>query len=136
MPVTALRFRRYNPAMRLALIFLLPVLATLSVSAQEQDGLAQDSETGLIMASGWEAVRATCTECHSAQLITQNSGTDTVWLTRIRWMQSTQGLRELEPDLEATIIDYLSTHYGQRESGRRPPLPAEFLPPNPYATDN
>ena len=122
--------------MRLALIFLLSVLATLSVTAQEQDGLAQDAETGLIMASGWEAVRATCTECHSAQLITQNSGTDTVWLTRIRWMQSTQGLRELEPALEATILDYLSTHYGQRESGRRLALPAELLPPNPYASDN
>ena len=100
------------------------------VSAQETD-----SATGLIMADGWETVQSTCTECHSAQLITSNSGSEAVWKSRILWMQETQGLRELSPEVEATILGYLSNHYGQKESSRRPGLPANLMPVNPYPVD-
>ncbi len=108
------------------------VFVSLSGPGEAQQ---QDAETGLIMADGWQAVRGNCVACHSAQMITQNSGTAAVWISRIRWMQETQGLRILEPELEATIVEYLSTHYGQREAGRRAPLPADLMPANPYATD-
>ncbi len=106
------------------------ILIGLTTSAQETDGA-----TGLIIAEGWETVQSTCTECHSAQLITSNSGSEAVWKSRIIWMQETQGLRQLESAEETTILNYLSGHYGQKESSRRPGLAANLMPENPYPVD-
>jgi len=72
------------------------------------------------------------TECHSTQLITQNSGSRVVWESRIRWMQETQGLGDLSVEVEESILDYLAENYPQKESGRRPALPLELMPVNPY----
>ncbi|MCG8414255.1 MAG: hypothetical protein MI746_08550 [Pseudomonadales bacterium] len=107
--------------------FALLLLVSLHSTAQETD-----SGTGLIMAEGWETVRATCTECHSAQLITSNSGSRAVWKSRILWMQDTQGLQQLTPDTENTILTYLADHYGQKEATRRAALPTILMPENPY----
>ncbi|MEL7161239.1 MAG: hypothetical protein AAFN92_10815, partial [Bacteroidota bacterium] len=56
-------------------------------------------ETGLayaaVDAKAFRLVRATCTACHSAQLVTQNRATRAGWREMIRWMQATQGLWEL-----------------------------------------
>ena len=108
---------------------LLLILAVLALPVQAQD---TDPQSGLIMAEGWQQVRSTCTECHSALLITQNAGSRHIWLSRIRWMQDTQGLQQLAPALEASILDYLATHYGPREAGRRAHLPPHLMPDNPY----
>lgn len=96
-------------------------------SAQEVD-----ATTGLIKETGWQQVQTTCTVCHSAQLITQNSGSREVWLSRIEWMQDTQGLQQLAPEVEATILDYLAAQYGPKAATRRPGLAAHLLPANPY----
>jgi hypothetical protein len=77
--------------------------------------------TGLVYAEGFEQVRATCTACHSAQLVTQNRATRAGWKSMIEWMQATQGLWELG-EQEATILDYLAKHYAPEETGRRAPL--------------
>ena len=77
--------------------------------------------TGLIYAEGFELVRATCTACHSAQLVTQNRATRQGWRDMIRWMQATQGLWDLG-DNETAILNYLATHYAPEEVGRRPQL--------------
>ncbi len=87
-----------------------------------------DAKTGLVLAQGFEVVRMQCTVCHSARLITQNRGDRDTWLDMIRWMQETQGLWPLG-EQEALILDYLSSNYGPRASGRRRPLPPEQLPP-------
>lgn len=99
---------------------------------------AQDPErvTGLVVAEGWQDVQANCTECHSALLITQNSGSRAVWESRIRWMQETQGLQDLTAELETSILDYLAEHYGQKDATRRTPLGQHLLPANPYETSN
>jgi adhesin HecA-like repeat protein len=91
-----------------------------------------DQASGLIVAAGWQQVQATCTECHSTQLIIQNAGSKAVWRSRLLWMQNTQGLHQLEPALEESILSYLATNYGPKQSGRRPPLPAHLMPDNPY----
>ncbi len=83
-------------------------------------------ETGLIAAEGWETVRATCTACHSAKLVTQNKATREGWKNMIRWMQETQGLWELG-DQEATILDYLAANYAPEESSRRANLDVEAI---------
>ena len=75
-------------------------------------------QTGLVYAEGFEEVRAICTSCHSAKLVTQNRATREGWEQMINWMQETQGLWELGP-AEPKILDYLAKHYAPQKVGRR-----------------
>jgi hypothetical protein len=107
-------------------IWLLPVLLllwSLPAFAADQE---TDKETGLIIAPGFEEVKQTCTVCHSPMLITQNKADRDGWLEMIRWMQDKQGLWQLEPALENTILDYLAANYGPTAVSRRPPLEVQF----------
>lgn len=113
----------YKTIIRLIVLTALQILAALPVIA---DGPQIDKDTGLIVAPGFEEVKKTCTVCHSPMLITQNKADRDGWLEMIRWMQKNQGLRQLEPELEETILEYLSTNYGQTASSRRPPLEVTF----------
>jgi len=106
-------------------LFLLPLL----LLGPARGGAAEiDQETGLIVAPGFEAVKKTCTVCHAPMLITQNKADRDGWLEMIRWMQKNQGLQQLEPELERTILDYLAANYGPVDASRRPPLQVEFPP--------
>jgi len=80
-----------------------------------------DSLTGLVKDEHFAIVRAQCTACHSAKLITQNRATREGWQQMIRWMQAEQGLWDLGTS-ESNILDYLSKHYGPQNKGRRAPL--------------
>lgn len=111
----------------IAVSLLILGLASAPVIAAEQD-----PQTGFIMAPGWETVRNNCIACHSANLVTQNSGSREHWLSLIRWMQDTQGLWAFDESTENTILEYLSTHYGPKKDARRPALRADQLPENPY----
>jgi hypothetical protein len=110
------------------LAFSFPMTVCIS-EAQELD-----PDTGLKMAAGWEVVRATCVRCHSAGLITQNSGNREVWKSRIVWMQETQGLEQLPNETEVQILAYLAENYAQKAGTRRMPILQELLPPNPYGS--
>ncbi|MDN6180538.1 MAG: hypothetical protein L0I84_05970 [Halomonas subglaciescola] len=110
---------------------LITMLIGLPTAAPAQE---IDSDTGLIKAPGWQATKANCTVCHSARLVTQNSGSRAHWKSLIRWMQDTQGLWQFQPEMEATILDYLASNYGPKEDARRPPLPRVNMPDNPYPT--
>lgn len=110
-------------------MLLLPLLIATGNSAA-QEGSASGE---LIQAEGWQLVRDNCTECHSSQIIVQNSGNREVWKSRIEWMQNSQGLGELSPELEGSILDYLTTNYGQKIASRRQALPAHLMPPNSQA---
>ena len=119
------------------LMFLAVVVAAMPIGIDKLSH-AQESDrvTGLIMSEGWELVQANCTECHSTLLITQNSGNQAVWKSRIVWMQETQGLHELSEATENSILDYLANNYGQKASTRRAGLATNLLPENPYAMDS
>ncbi len=110
----------------------LPLLSTTATST------AQESvSTGeLIPEKGWQLVRENCTECHSSQIIVQNSGNREVWKSRIEWMQSSQGLGELGPEIEGSILDYLTANYGQKIASRRQALPVHLMPANPDSQAN
>ncbi len=95
---------------------------------------ALDPTTGLIMAQNWEIVRANCTPCHSAKLITQQRGTAEQWLTMIRWMQAKQNLWPLDEHTERRIITYLADNYAPDAARRRAAIPAALMPPNPYSS--
>jgi len=114
--------------------FLLFICLLLLVSNHSSLAQETDRTTGLIIAEGWQAVAGNCLECHSAQMITQNAGNKAIWRSRIRWMQSTQGLGILAPELEADILDYLSRNYGERAPTRRAAIPRALMPANPYPT--
>jgi len=115
----------------------LPLAGLMLALALPVSSLAaeKDPNTGLILADGWEAVRNNCTACHSAGLVTQNSGSRNYWLGLIRWMQATQNLWQFDAETETAILDYLATHYGVKEGARREPLPKELLPANPYKAE-
>ena len=101
-----------------------------SFSAQAQDsGAFADGEHS-------ELVTATCTRCHSAALVTQNSGSREVWELRVNLMQSAHGMPAIDATTQASIVDYLEANYGQKAAARRAALKPEFMPPNPYATDS
>lgn len=77
--------------------------------------------TGLVEAEGLMAVVNNCTNCHSAQLITQNRMNEERWIATIRWMQETQNLWDLGKN-EEIIVNYLVTNYPVTSKGRRAPL--------------
>lgn len=74
--------------------------------------------TGLIEAEGLTEVVNNCTNCHSAQLVIQNSMSAERWAATIRWMQETQNLWDLGAN-EDIIINYLVTNYPPEDKGRR-----------------
>lgn len=119
-------------------ILLSPFTLFFSVFLVTAENSAQSPDAGseLVQAQGWVEVRDNCTECHSAQMITQNSGSRAVWKSRIVWMQETQGLGALSVETENAILSYLARHYGQKESGRRSSLPAHLMPANPLESVN
>ena len=108
-------------------------LASLAVGQALAAEPELDPFTGLRMTGDWEVVRNNCVACHSAKLITQQSGSESHWLGLIRWMQAKQNLWQFEPETEQRIIGYLAENYPPREQSRRAALPPELMPPNPYA---
>ncbi|HNP36870.1 MAG TPA: hypothetical protein PKK10_13540 [Woeseiaceae bacterium] len=108
---------------------LILLLLTVFVSAHADI----DAATGLTKAPGWEQVRIHCGGCHSHAMITQQHADRETWLGMIRWMQATQNLWQFTPEVEAEILDYLSTNYPPRQELRRAPLPAALMPPENLA---
>jgi len=109
-----------------------PVVEADPVVATEA---ALDPVTGLKMTGDWEIVRANCTACHSARLITQQRGSEQQWLTMIRWMQEKQNLWAFDPDTEKKIIGYLAEQYPPSDAQRRAAIPPDLMPPNPYSSE-
>ena len=77
--------------------------------------------TGLHDDENLQIIIGTCTSCHSAKLITQNSASRDGWKSMIRWMQETQGLGQLGKN-EPVVLDYLAKYYAPVETGRRKTL--------------
>lgn len=108
---------------------LLAALLCPGLAGNAEPVIKTDPESGLQTAPGLETVKANCTACHSARLITAQRGDRQHWLKLIRWMQDTQGLWKLETETEDVILSYLASQYPPVWSGRRANLPAEALPP-------
>ena len=108
-----------------------PQEGTQAVAAAEPE---LDPVSGLKMTGDWVLVRASCTACHSGKQITQQRGTADQWLSMIRWMQDKQKLWQFDPITEGKIVAYLAENYPPNPAQRRAALPADLMPPNPYAT--
>ncbi|MGO2133347.1 MAG: hypothetical protein ACTH3D_10705 [Halomonas sp.] len=90
----------------------------------------------MVVAEKCQIVKANCTPCHSAKLVTQNHGSRERWKYLIGWMQDTQGLWEFQPEMENDILDYLVEYYGPKTDTRRAPLLPDQMPDNPYGAKN
>lgn len=89
---------------------------------KEPDEMPVDPQSGLVIDTGWELVRANCSGCHSTSLVTQNRMSAERWRHTIRWMQQKHNLWDLG-DGEPAIIAYLQKHYGEDAvPARRQPL--------------
>ena len=123
-------------------VFLLSALS-LSGSAlgpkKVEKTIPIDPQTGLVVAKGFEEVKANCTVCHSAKFILLQRGDRKTWKDMIVWMQKTQGLWSLDmpnekgENVEKLVLDYLATYYASDDRiERRKNLPKSQLPVNPY----
>jgi len=92
----------------------------------------KDPESGFIIDTHWELVKAQCTVCHSSKQVTAQRGTRQSWLESIRWMQETQGLWPFDATTEDNILTYLAKNYAPSSSSRRIPLSPSARPINPY----
>ena len=86
-------------------VLILLGMSTIALSIQAKDKITYDPMTGLVISENYDIVRAHCTACHSAKLVTQNRMTRENWLETIRWMQRSQGLWPLGAQ-EQKILDY------------------------------
>ena len=89
--------------------------------------------TGFPEGLGRELVVQQCTVCHSGKLVQQNRATREGWREILRWMQRSQNLWVLPPDMENRILAYLATHFGrpgEADEYRRPPLDEGLMPPS------
>jgi hypothetical protein len=108
-------------------VLILLGMSTIALSIQAKDKITYDPMTGLVISKNYDIVRAHCTACHSAKLVTQNRMTRENWLETIRWMQRSQGLWPLGAQ-EQKILDYLETHYSPIAISRRSPIPSYLMP--------
>lgn len=105
------------------LLLLMPFACTFADAPPEID-----AATGLVIAPGWLHVRANCGGCHSHALVTSQRADRDTWLKMIRWMQATQNLWTLAPDVESELLDYLANAYAPPPATRRAPLPVTLMP--------
>ena len=94
----------------------MPLLLSLVLAVQVE-------ASGLKPGEGRETVWAVCTQCHSAEIILASHMSRKAWDTTITWMQETQKLSDLEPDVRKVILDYLETTQGlgeETEAGESP----------------
>lgn len=89
-----------------------------------------DEHTGLVIAPGWEIVRANCGGCHSYKLVTAQRADRQTWTDIIRWMQATQNLWQFDPEVESRMLDYLAENYPPQATRRRAPIPPSLMPPD------
>ncbi|MGI9220000.1 MAG: hypothetical protein ACR2QS_03075 [Woeseiaceae bacterium] len=108
--------------MKRTLMTMAALLLSLQVLAET------DETTGLVIAPGWQQVRAHCGGCHSHALVTQQRADRQTWLDMIRWMQASQNLWQFQPDVEEQILDYLAKNYPPQPNRRRAPIPATLMP--------
>ena len=109
------------------MISTLTILITLAAPAP-----ATDAASGLVIAQGWDLVRAHCGACHSHALLTQQRGDELFWADIIARMQRDHGLWHIGTAQQETMTGYLAEHYAPDDQAnarvRRLPLAPHLMP--------
>ncbi len=110
---------------QLALV-LLTTISTISTGAQVEN-------SGLEPGEGRDIVWAACTSCHTAEIIVASHMSRKTWDTTLTWMEETQDLAKLEPDIRDLILDYLEQTQGldEQEDSASSPWASPLYRPNP-----
>ncbi len=111
---------------------LLSTFVNAADDKKKTEEIPLDPVTGMKMIGDWELVRNNCIVCHSAQQFLRQKGTLVTWTEIVHWMQKESGLWPLQPELEKKILVYLAGNYGPSDAYRRAPIPATYMPTNPY----
>lgn len=94
---------------------------------------ATDTDTGLVIAPGWELARAQCGACHTHAMLTQQRGSEFFWRATIDRMQKHHGLWKIEAIQLEQLVGYLASAYPVANDtdapGRRPNLTPALRPP-------
>ena len=113
---------RQLPTISALLVALLAASPLNDLDAADDPGKpALDPLTGLVMAQGWQLVRAHCFACHSMKTITQSGKDRSNWAKTIQTMQRTEGLYPLG-EMEADILDYLEKNYPVSDKPHNPKI--------------
>lgn len=72
---------------------------------------AQDDYEAMPDGEGKDTVYGVCTGCHSIKLVMQQGKTRKTWDKTLDWMVEEQGMPELDPETEKTVLDYLAKHF-------------------------
>lgn len=107
-------------------LLALVLLTTIATGAQVEN-------SGLEPGKGRDIVWAACTSCHTAEIIIASHMSRKTWDTTLNWMEETQGLTELEPDMRELILDYLEETQGldEQDDGASSPWASPLYRPNP-----
>ncbi|MEQ8965896.1 MAG: hypothetical protein RID91_08735 [Azospirillaceae bacterium] len=108
-----------------------PLAAVLAALAVAPLAAAQEPAEALPEGEGRPVVQALCGACHSLRLVTQQGMSRTRWEHTLDWMVAEQGMGELPPDLEATVLDYLAAHFGEGDGAAGGDAPLSTLSPAP-----
>jgi len=94
----------------------------------------QRSSGELTPGPGREIVLTACTGCHTTELIVASHMSRKSWDTTLTWMEETQSMAHLEPDMRKAILDYLERTQdlaAAEESDDRSPWSSPRYRPNP-----
>jgi hypothetical protein len=94
----------------------------------------QGAPPELAPGEGRDLVFAACTGCHTTELIVSSHMSRKTWDTTLDWMEETQGLEPLPPDVRKAILDYLEKTQGledEEESQSSGPWASPRYRPNP-----
>lgn len=86
--------------------------AALALGALAGAAQAEDDYGGLPEGEGREWVYFSCQHCHSLRTVTNQRFSRRVWDEVLTWMVEEQGMEELDPEIRADILDYLSEALG------------------------
>ena len=107
------------------------LLLVLGMAHAQSHSATIDEASGLVIAPGWELVRAHCGGCHSHAMVTGQRADRQTWQDTIRWMQATQNLWQFDAATENGILDYLAENYPPQPNRRRAPIPPSLMPATP-----
>src|SRR3546814_2370498 len=86
---------------------------SVMITGQASDTLKYDSQTGMVVDKNMDIVVASCSACHSTELIRQNRFIRDGWIAKISWMQREHNVCELGASEKASL-DYLEKYYSPR----------------------
>ncbi len=105
---------------RLAIIAFLSTLDGVAADVADFEAKLSGKEViveeedwqGLPEAKGREKTFYTCNACHSMAIVKQQHLSMSAWDETLEWMVEEQGMDELNEEDKATILQYLTDHYG------------------------